>query len=182
MTRKLSDSLNDLIYGIINGIWVEKPCKVVKVHSPYRVDIEYYDKDESDILYNVPVKIFQTANAYFYLKINVGDRGTVRFLDNCFLKYLKNFDVNSDLIYKNHSIQNGIFVLGFLPEKEEYEFANGEISIGTKNGTLITLNNDCVTITGGNIVLSGTTTIEGKKFLNHTHSNGNEGAPTGGVL
>ena len=42
--------------------------------------------------------------------------------------------------------------------------------------------NSNITITGGNISISGNTTIDGKKFLAHTHSNGNEGNPTGGVI
>lgn len=39
-----------------------------------------------------------------------------------------------------------------------------------------------IIIDGGNITLSGTTTIEGKKFLEHVHSNGHQGENTGGVI
>ncbi len=182
MQEKVIQSLNNLIFGIIDGIWVEKPCKIIKVHSQYLVDIEYFDEGKTDVLFNVPVKNFQTKNAYFHLKINVGDRGTVRFLDENLLNYLKSSEKFPEKIYQNHAVQNGLFVLGFCPENEEYEFGDGEISIGTKSGSLITINNNEITIRGGNIILDGTTVIEGKSFLNHTHSNGNNGSPTGGVL
>ena len=182
MQEKVIQSLNNLIFGIIDGIWVEKPCKIIKIYSQYLVDIEYFDEGKTDILFNVPVKNFQTQRAYFHLKINVGDRGTVRFLDENFLNYLKSSDKILQNFSNSHSIQNGIFILGFYPENEEYEFEEGEISIGTKSGALITINNGAITIRGGNIILDASTVIEGKSFLNHTHSNGNNGNPTGGVL
>ena len=182
MQEKVTQSLNNLICGIINCIWVEKPCRVIKVHSQYLVDIEFQDEGKTDILFNVPVKNFQTRRAYLHLKIAVGDRGTVRFLDENLLNYLKSSENFSEKIYPNHNLQNGIFVLGFFPETEEYEFAEGEISIGTKSGATITINENTITIRGGNIILDGSTVIEGKSFLNHTHANGNDGNPTGGVL
>ena len=182
MKRKTLDGVNDIIQGIISSILVERPCKIVKINSQYSVDIEVFNDNGSDILYKVPVKNFQTQNAYFYLKLNVGDRGTVRFLDNNFLNYFKNSPNYSEVIYPNHNVQNGIFVLGFFPENEEYEIASGEIAIGTKNGCAITISNDEIKISGGKIILNGDTTICGKNFLTHTHSNGNNGNATGGVL
>lgn len=182
MKRKTLDGLNDIILGIINSICVERPCKIVKIHSQYLIDVEVFSDNGSDILCKVPVKNFQTQNAYFYLKLRIGDRGTVRFLDSNFLNYLKNSTDYSELIYHNHNFQNGIFVLGFLPENEEYEIASGEIAIGTKNGSVIAISNDEIKISGGSIILSGDTTICGKNFLSHTHSNGNNGSATGGVL
>lgn len=56
-------------------------------------------------------------------------------------------------------------------ENESYTYA--------KN---VTIEAENITIKGGNISLSGTTTIDGKNFLQHTHSNGNLGDPTGGVI
>lgn len=53
----------------------------------------------------------------------------------------------------------------------------------TNNGSTISSDSSGnITINGGNVTISGTTTIEGKKFLEHCHSNGHEGANTGGVV
>lgn len=64
-------------------------------------------------------------------------------------------------------------------ENEAYTYAKKVIIEGDN----ITISgNSNITITGGNISISGNTTIDNKNFLTHTHSNGNQGNPTGGVL
>ena len=68
-------------------------------------------------------------------------------------------------------------------------FPQGDIVIGTTSGAVINVTGENITITGGTIDISGSsvnlgndTTIDGKKFLEHTHTNGNNGSPTGGVI
>ena len=56
-----------------------------------------------------------------------------------------------------------------------FKINNGTALIDIDSGGNITIN-------GGKITLSGTTVIEGKKFLEHTHSNGHQGENTGGVV
>ena len=56
-----------------------------------------------------------------------------------------------------------------------FKINNGMALISIDSGGNITIN-------GGKITLSGTTTIEGRKFLEHTHSNGHQAQPTGGVI
>lgn len=46
----------------------------------------------------------------------------------------------------------------------------------------IYIDSNNINITGGNVTISGNTTIDNKIFLSHTHSNGNQGNPTGGVI
>ena len=46
----------------------------------------------------------------------------------------------------------------------------------------INIKGDKINISGGNINLGNNTTIDNKLFLTHTHSNGNLGEPTGGVI
>lgn len=50
------------------------------------------------------------------------------------------------------------------------------------NGKLDIKGSKDINISGGNIKLNKNTTIDGKSFLQHTHSNGNQGNPTGGVI
>ena len=88
---------------------VEKPCKIIKVHSPYIVDVEYYDNNKMDILYKVPVKHIQTKKAFVFLTLRVGDRGTVRFLDNDYNSYLADGNIESTEV-KKHNINDGIFI------------------------------------------------------------------------
>jgi len=188
MTRQCSDSLNNILENLLTNFLVEKPCKVINVHSQYLVDIEYYTNNQSDILYKVPIKHIQTQNAYIYFGIKEGDRGTVRFFDDNISEYLKNSGIISTETEK-HGINNNLFSPGFYPSKEQYLFPQGDIVIGTTKGSLIQITDEAIninggdiTIEGGNITISGNTQIDGKAFLTHKHSNGNNGNPTGAVI
>lgn len=194
--RTCNDSLTDILNGFSTAMLVEKPCKIVKVNSQYSVDIEYYDNNEPDYLYNVPVKHLQTQKAFVFLGLNVGDCGTVRFFDNDVTGYCQNSEYISNE-ERTHDINDNLFSLGFYPSVEQYVFPEGDIVIGTTTGAVINLTSSGISITGGDVTIQGSgninisggtvnigsdTTIDGKKFLEHTHSNGNQGSPTGGVL
>ena len=189
MPRTANDSLIDILSGLSGSMLVEKPAKIVKVNSQYSVDIEYYDNNEVDYLYNVPVKHLQTKKAFIFLGLNTGDSGTVRFFDNDVTGYYSNSEYISDE-ERSHDINDNLFSLGFYPSNEQYIFPTGDIVIGTTAGATINLTSNSITINGGNIAITGSgnvnisgssinigsdTTIDGKKFLEHTHSNGNEG-------
>lgn len=77
--RNCEDSLIDILSGFSSQMFVEKPAKVIQVHNQYCVDIEYYDNGTIGTLSRVPVKHLQTANAFVFLKLKAGDRGTVCF-------------------------------------------------------------------------------------------------------
>lgn len=59
----------------------------------------------------------------------------------------------------------------------------GSSSLLVQEGS-ITLSNgqSSITIDGGNVSITGTLTINGQAYLSHTHTNGNGGSPTGGVI
>jgi len=193
----LEDELDTLFQGHSSEINALKPAKIIKVHSQYLVDIEYYENNSADVLYNVPVKHMQTNNAFIFLKLKVGDRGTVHFFDNDVDLYMSNKTENSTELRK-HDINDNCFQYGFVPSNEQYVIPDCEICIGLKsqnaiiefseNGDIklkaekITLTSNNIELTGSNIMIGSKTTIDGKSFLEHTHSNGNEGSPTGGVL
>ena len=91
---------------------------------------------------------------------------------------------------RQHNSNDGCFELGFVPNPSSYIFPPGEITIGSKTGSaLITVDGENISISGGNVQISGATVnigeqtiIDGKVFLEHQHSNGNQGANTGGVV
>ena len=173
MTRKSTDSIKEIIHGVSYNTFVEKPCKIINVHSNQNmVDVEYYDNYKTDVLYNVPVKHIQTKNAYIFLKLQAGDRGTVRFLDNDASYYNKGSEDNGN-DSRTHNINDGIFTLGFYPTNEQIECTSGDIVIKSGNAA-ISLSDGNITISGGNIYIAGI------NFLDHTHTVQNN--ITGGVI
>ena len=58
--------------------------------------------------------------------------------------------------------------------------ANGTINV--ISATVNIAGNSNVNIEAGSVNIGSNTTIDGKVFLQHQHSNGNQGANTGGVV
>lgn len=51
-----------------------------------------------------------------------------------------------------------------------------------KNSITLSNGNASIKISGGNVSITGTLQINGQAYLAHTHTNGNQGNPTGGVI
>ena len=65
----------------------------------------------------------------------------------------------------------------------EIKIEEDNIIISTNNNTKIKIDSDgVVQIEASEIKLNGTVKINDKDFMSHTHSNGNQGANTGGVI
>ncbi len=181
-------ALDNLFTALLGNIYCECPCRVEAVNGNY-VDVTVFRNNEKFLAPNVPIKRPETGSAYIFLGIKKGDRGTITFTDKSIENYKKNGTATDDS--RLHSKQDGIFKLGFVPDNEAFIYPeNADIEIGLKDGSAkinitdgnITINGGNVSITSSSVNLGSNTTIDGKVFLEHTHSNGNNGNPTGGVV
>lgn len=188
-------------------IRVHMPCKVVEVHGA-TVDVEIQGGEDSGFGYYVKFPLLldlpiiynnYTSSAYIITPIQKGDTGLVEFLDFNASEFSSNgASVISSDQYP-HSLNNGTFINGFIPSNNQLDIPRDKpIVIGLHNKTFtlsvdnsgnlnikakdITISGSNVNITGSNIKLGSKTTIDGKSFLAHKHSNGNQGNPTGGVI
>ncbi|MBR6099073.1 hypothetical protein IKP85_04935 [bacterium] len=171
MKRKSTDNLINIVKGVSEDTFVEKPCKIIKVHSQNLVDIEYYDKYKTDILCKVPVKHLQTQNSCVYIKLHVGDMGTVRFFDNDVSYYNKGSEAsgNDD---RSHNINDGIFSLGFYPAISDIEELSGNsLIIKSGNAGIFIDDEGNIKIIGKSVTIKSdnNTTIDGSVYLNHRH-------------
>lgn len=187
--RSFEGAFSRILKSVKKDLRVQFPAKVIKVNSQDSVNLEYYSNGVADILSNVPVKNLKSPTGFFILKLKVGDRGIVRFFDDDIDLYRTSGVIAESSETKVHDINDNIFEAGFYPDNENYIYPEGDLIIGTKAGALISLTENSINISGGNININGSnvnignnTTIDGKKFLDHVHSNGNEGANTGGVV
>lgn len=186
---------------IKNEINCQLPARVQKVNEDGTVNVVAIRNDEiDDCVITVPVIRPETQRAYIQLAIKEGDRGVVTFCD----KSIEDYRLTASEAYNNddrtHSISDGIFNLGFLPNSEKFVFPAGEIVIGLKNQTFtmsvdengnLTMSAAAVTITAnsttinGNVQVNGTLTAStdviggGISLKNHTHNyNPGPGSPT----
>lgn len=198
--KSANELFSQILKDTTDQLYVMNPCKVVGVHGNYVDVLLYINDEELDFtIYNVPIIRQETQRAYIFLGIKEGDRGTCRFFDRSTEGYLQSdFDYNSD--DRQHSINDRCMELGFIPDKEAYEYlTTAEVEIGLKNGLCkISINVDgslnvnstvATTVTAptvtinGNVVVKGSITATGEVTGNgialstHTHT-GNLGNPT----
>lgn len=187
--KSFEGAFSRILKSLKKDLRVQYAAKIIKVNSQDSVNIEYYSNGVADILQNVPVRHIKSPTGFFILKLKEGDRGIVRFFDDDIDLYRTSGVIAESSEVKVHDINDNIFEIGFYPDTENYVYPDGDIVIGTKAGALISLKDNNINISGGNITITGSsvnlgnnTTIDGKVFLEHTHSNGNQGANTGGVV
>ena len=187
--RSFEGAFSRILKALKKDLRVQFAAKIIKVNSQDSVNIEYYSNGVADILQNVPVRHLKSPTGFFILKLKVGDRGIVRFFDDDIDLYRSSGVIAESSEAKVHDINDNLFEIGFYPDNENYIYPDGDLVIGTKAGALISLTEKAINISGGNINITGSnvnignnTTIDGKKFLEHVHSNGNQGANTGGVV
>lgn len=112
------------------------PARVVQVNDDGTVNVVAIRNDEiDDCIITVPVIRPETQRAYICLAIKAGDRGVVKFCDKSIEDYRLTGSETFNGDNRAHSISDGIFQLGFLPDNEKFIFPEGEIVIGLKNQT-----------------------------------------------
>lgn len=154
-----SQSLMQFAKGIQESVNTCLPARVVQVNEDGTVNVVAIRNDEiEDCVITVPVIRPETQRAYIQLKINVGDRGIVKFCD----KSIEDYRLTGTEYYNGddrvHSISDGVFQLGFLPNNEKFLYPEGEIVIGLKNQTFVLSVDDKgnLTMSTQNITLKAT--------------------------
>ena len=148
------------------------------------------------MLIDVPFQCYKGGNYSITVPIKEGDECLIVFTDVDFSAWWQNGGFNFAEHGFRHAYSNAMAIVGFSSEINAIpEYNPNAVEIRNFDGTQkisvspeginiksakITLDGN-VTITGTSD-LKGTTTIQGKEFLSHAHSNGNQGANTGGVV
>lgn len=200
--KTINELLKIILKSTTDELYVQLPATVTQISSDgnYVSAILHINDDEPDIeVHHIKIRHLESKRAYIYLGIKKNDSGVVRFFDRSIEGYLKSdFDYNSD--DRQHDISDNCFELGFIPDKEAYEYlTTADIEIGLKNGFCkISINADgslnvnstvATTVTAptvtinGNVVVNGSITatdeITGKGIALSTHTHtGNLGNPT----
>lgn len=189
-------------------IRVHMPCKVIAVNGT-TVDVQIQGKEDSGfgyytefpLLLDLPI-IYNnyTSKAYIITPVQVGDTGIVEFLDFNTSNFNKdgNTAITSDQY--PHALNNGSFINGFIPTSNQIDIPKDKpIIIGLNNNTftlsvdekgalqiqaesIVIKSKKSLAIDAKSVNIKSDVIIDGFSFKSHTHSNGNEGSNTGGVV
>lgn len=149
----IQELLSEFAEKIKNEINCTLPARVTQVNEDGSVNAVAIRNDEiEDCVITVPVLRPETSRAYIQLAIKAGDRGVLKFCDKSIEDYRAgNENYNGDK--RTHSLSDGIFQIGFLPDNEKFVYPDGEIVIGLKNKkfTLAVDENGNLSMTAANI-------------------------------
>ena len=201
MIEDISEKVLRFVEYIKNSVNCQCPAQIDKVNEDGTVDIIVFRNDEIDNakIPHVKIKHPESGRAFIHLGVAEGDYGVVKYFDRNIQDYLDG-QVGYNYDTRSHDTNDACFELGFVPNPSTYIYPSGSnIAIGNKDGSALltfdaegiiniisaTVNiagNSSIKIESGNISIGNNTTIDGKVFLEHQHSNGNQGANTGGVV
>lgn len=121
------------------------------------------------------------CNPFITYDIQAGEECLLFFADSEIESWFLNGDVNPNQYSRIHNITDAIAICGIrsLPKMITMLQSCLNLFYGSSN---IEINNDTININATNININGTLTINGTPYLSHVHSNGNQGANTGGVV
>jgi hypothetical protein len=161
------------------------------------------------LLSDVPILIPSGGKWSFTLPIQAGDECMVVFLDTMLDQWFQNGDVNNNpTSQRRHSLSDAIAVFGLRSTPNAIEnYSTDSAQLRSDDGTVIidlklsqitvtapkvvvNTTGDCdlsvsgtVNISGGQVDISSTTTIQSRGFLSHSHSGVTPGSgESGGVV
>lgn len=114
------------------------------------------------------------CNPFITYPIKKGDECVLLFSDREIESWFINGDVNPEGYSRMHDLTDAVALFGIrsIPNM---------ISI-LSNALHLFYGNSSIELTKNGVNINGTLTINGVSYLSHKHSNGNQGANTGGVV
>ena len=114
------------------------------------------------------------CNPFITYPIKKGDECVLLFSDREIESWFINGDVNPESHTRMHDLTDAVALFGIRSIPNMIEILSNALHLFYGNSSIE------LTETGVNI--NGTLTINGEPYLSHVHSNGNQGANTGGVV
>ena len=122
--QSASELFTKVLKMTTDELYVQLPAEITKVSSDgnYVSAILHINDNDPDIeVHHIKVRHLESKRAYIYLGMKKGDFGVVRFFDRSTEAYLQSdYNYNSD--DRQHSINDRCIELGFIPDKEAYQY------------------------------------------------------------
>lgn len=185
--NNLSNSLNCVRIGIIQKFYEENLTAEVLIANKKLLGLNL---DGSQILQDYPPIYAKVCycNPFQTFPLTQGMECILLFADIEIESWFINGGVNPLSYTRVHDKTDAIAIVGIrsLPNMiniltDCLHLFYGNSSLQLKN-TETDINSNTINLSANTININGNLVINGKPYTAHTHSNGNEGNPTGGVI
>jgi hypothetical protein len=185
MMSKLKADLRVAMPGIV--VTFNSDEQTVSVQPALREKLRDKNGNVTDvalpILPDVPI-VFPRAGGYMVVSaINPGDEVLVIFLDMCEDSWWSSGGVQNQLELRRHDLSDAVCVPGLWSQPNRVKnYPENGIQLRNESGdTMVEITGTTINIqTSGTVNIDGNTTVDGKVFLQHTHSDP-QGGSTGPV-
>lgn len=163
------------------------------------------------LLVDVPIVFPRAGNFVLTMPVTVGDECFIVFADSCIDGWWQSGGIQNQIDRRRHDLSDGFAILGCWSQpnvisnystssaelrnlnndtkvslSDSSVFISGSVSVVIEAGSTITLSNGSISvqISGSNIIIDGDnlTTIDGRVFLQHTHSGTYPGSGVTGAV
>ncbi len=197
--KKLSKNIHVALPAIITEIDYEKQtCKAQAVIREF-INNKYVDIPE---FMDIPFFILSGGDYAITMPIKKDDECLIVFADSCIDSWWQSGGIQNPIEIRNHDLSDCFAIVGFRSQDKKLEdVSNDSLQIRNRNNVLAEFKEDSIKIqTGENVIISidsnneitikadsikldsDNITIAGINFKSHTHTGGNLGGPTGGVI
>ena len=197
--KKLSKNIHVALPAIITEIDYEKQtCKAQAVIREF-INNKYVDIPE---FMDIPFFILSGGDYAITMPIKKDDECLIVFADSCIESWWQSGGIQNPIEIRNHDLSDCFAIVGFRSQDKKLEdVSNDSLQIRNRNNVLAEFKEDSIKIqTGENVIISidsnneitikadsikldsDNITIAGINFKSHTHTGGNLGGPTGGVI
>lgn len=114
------------------------------------------------------------CNPFITYPIKKGDECVLLFSDREIESWFINGDVNPEGYTRMHDLTDAVALFGIRSIPNMISILSDALHLFYGNSS--------IELTESGVNINGTLTINGVPYLNHIHSNGNQGANTGGVI
>ena len=146
---------------------------------------------EIPLLLDVPIIFPRAGNYILTMPIQAGDECLVVFGDSCMDAWWQSGGVQNQIDCRRHDLSDGYAIVGLYSQPRRinnYSTSTAQLrnlsgdAYVELSGSDINIVGNSVTISAGSVTIGGSTTIDGRSFMGHTHTGVQTGGgSTGGV-
>ena len=187
LKRQTAYELNCMRIGIVQNVYYEDLTvdvliankKTLSLNQDGTQNVRDFPLIRANIVYCNPFETFP---------INQGDECIILFSDRETESWFINGDVNPEAYPRMHDITDAVAIFGIRSLPKMIQILTDAVHMFYGASELImkqaemNLKSTTINIEGTNVNINGQLTINGVPYVEHIHSNGNMGNPTGGII
>ena len=166
--------------GIIESVDYERQTCTVQPAIRERLNFDgKLEWSELPILPDLPFFIYSGGGYCVTLPIKAGDDCLVVFGDSCIDAWWQSGGVQNQIEQRRHYLADGFAIVGFRSQPAvvsnysantvQVRNSEGDAFLEISGNTINIKTSGAVNIEGGSVNIKNSTTIDGRKFLSHTH-------------